>query len=475
MAGRLAGAPVHRPAARPARRHFERLWPAVGDADQPSAVPATGPAGPRRRAATRQAAAAWYKRAAAYPNSFYGQLAAERARARAGRRSGRRCSAAAPPPPARPCGGVRRRTLADAVLPRSASRATRSRSFAISATRPPPTRTQLAAVVELAASCGRADLVLAVTRAAAGNGTYLVREAFPLPRVAGVPGRTATACRAGAGAGRGAPGEPVRPGRAQPRRCPGPDAADAGDRAGDVARAGRALLAGPADRATRTTMSGWAPAISARQLERFDNEPALALAAYNAGPRPRRRLARANGDPRGGDRYRLVDWIELIPFAETRNYVQRVLEARGMYRVVLAPPPSQADGSPPTRPRRSGRDQARHVSMAAPAGRSLRLRRLRDRCSMSASPVATAGCSAGRRGPTSCRRYGAARLEYHGCASGRHAAAGRLSRHCRQHALDHGAGRSPRPSRGPHPGAAAATRPCAPSPMHRVQVRGARG
>ena len=45
---------------------------------------------------------------------------------------------------------------------------------------------------------------------------------------------------------------------------------------------------------------------------------------------------RLNGDPRGRDRYRLIDWIELIPFAETRNYVQRVLEGRGMYRVILA-------------------------------------------------------------------------------------------------------------------------------------------
>ena len=37
-------------------------------------------------------------------------------------------------------------------------------------------------------------------------------------------------------------------------------------------------------------------------------------------------------------RYRLIDWIELIPFAETRNYVQRVLEGRGMYRGILAGP-----------------------------------------------------------------------------------------------------------------------------------------
>ena len=44
------------------------------------------------------------------------------------------------------------------------------------------------------------------------------------------------------------------------------------------------------------------------------------------------------GDPRGTDDVRLIDWIELIPFAETRNYVQRVLENRVVYRLVLGSP-----------------------------------------------------------------------------------------------------------------------------------------
>ncbi len=56
----------------------------------------------------------------------------------------------------------------------------------------------------------------------------------------------------------------------------------------------------------------------------------LALAAYNAGPHRVREWLDANGDPRsGGD---MLDWIELIPFNETRNYVQRVLENAVIYR-----------------------------------------------------------------------------------------------------------------------------------------------
>jgi soluble lytic murein transglycosylase len=91
-----------------------------------------------------------------------------------------------------------------------------------------------------------------------------------------------------------------------------------------------------------------------QQLLRFGNEPVLALAAYNAGPGRVTQWLEQNGDPRGDDPYRLVDWIELIPFSETRNYVQRVLEGRSMYRVALgaaALPPARAAAREPPAPR----------------------------------------------------------------------------------------------------------------------------
>ena len=60
----------------------------------------------------------------------------------------------------------------------------------------------------------------------------------------------------------------------------------------------------------------------------------LAVAAYNAGPG----AGAANGWPptatraaAGGD---MIDWIELIPFGETRNYVQRVIENMVVYRAL---------------------------------------------------------------------------------------------------------------------------------------------
>ncbi len=71
-----------------------------------------------------------------------------------------------------------------------------------------------------------------------------------------------------------------------------------------------------------------------QMLERFDGSAPLALAAYNAGPHRVVRWVREYGDPRAGD-IDMLDWIETIPFSETRNYVQRVLESVPVYRHLL--------------------------------------------------------------------------------------------------------------------------------------------
>lgn len=75
-----------------------------------------------------------------------------------------------------------------------------------------------------------------------------------------------------------------------------------------------------------------------RMVRRYDGELVLALAAYNAGPGRASQWIGQLGDPRRRDAYGLIDWVELIPFAETRNYVQRVLENRAVYELVLAHP-----------------------------------------------------------------------------------------------------------------------------------------
>ena len=66
-------------------------------------------------------------------------------------------------------------------------------------------------------------------------------------------------------------------------------------------------------------------------IDDFGGSYPLAIAAYNAGPGRVRQWVRAFGDPRGAD-LTMVDWIEMIPFTETRVYVKRVLENLQIYR-----------------------------------------------------------------------------------------------------------------------------------------------
>ncbi len=69
-------------------------------------------------------------------------------------------------------------------------------------------------------------------------------------------------------------------------------------------------------------------------IDNFSGSYVLAVASYNAGPSRVRQWMRDHGDPRH-DNVDMVDWIERIPFTETRNYVQRVLENLQIYRLRL--------------------------------------------------------------------------------------------------------------------------------------------
>ena len=331
----LAGWLSLRRAGKPeaARRHFERLWPAVVT---PISRARAGYWAGRAAAAMgdEQAAADWYRRAAAHPNAFYGQQAAEELGLALTGRIGPTVKAT---PAAR--AALKRRTPAALAaffcgLGRPGPAQPFFRHLGYEAAADPA---ELSAVVDLARRCGRADLVLAVTRAAASNGAYLVHDAFPLPRTRAF----------------------------REEREAGPEAAlvlavarqeslfDPAARSPAGAMGLMQLMPGTAQSTARQLGVPFAkgrltsdPDYNVRlgafylngQLARYDGEPALALAAYNAGPGRVTRWLEVNGDPRGGGRHRLLDWIEQIPFAETRNYVQRVLEGRGMYRVLLAGP-----------------------------------------------------------------------------------------------------------------------------------------
>jgi soluble lytic murein transglycosylase len=197
--------------------------------------------------------------------------------------------------------------------------------------------TAQAALQAIAADCGRADLLVRVAKAGTVDREPDLRASHPVPAVDGLV-----------------------------RRLPdGPDAAtrlavarqeslfdvDAVSPAGArgllqlmpaTAKAMAAQLGLPYAPARLTSDPDFNARLGAfylqRQVDRFDGELAFALAAYNAGPGRVDAWIARNGDPRGADAHALIDWIEAIPISETRNYVQRVLENRAVYSVLLRSP-----------------------------------------------------------------------------------------------------------------------------------------
>lgn len=72
------------------------------------------------------------------------------------------------------------------------------------------------------------------------------------------------------------------------------------------------------------------------ELQReFGANVVLVSAAYNAGPTRARRWIKELGHP-GDPSVDVVDWIEHVPFTETRNYIMRVSESLAIYRARLS-------------------------------------------------------------------------------------------------------------------------------------------
>lgn len=72
----------------------------------------------------------------------------------------------------------------------------------------------------------------------------------------------------------------------------------------------------------------------AQLVEQFGTSVALIASGYNAGPGRPKRWMGMFGDPRDPD-VDVVDWVEMIPFTETRTYVMRVTESLVIYRAIL--------------------------------------------------------------------------------------------------------------------------------------------
>ncbi|UVK44548.1 lytic transglycosylase domain-containing protein [Mesorhizobium sp. AR07] len=89
-----------------------------------------------------------------------------------------------------------------------------------------------------------------------------------------------------------------------------------------------------------TTDAGYNATLGAaflgEQLDRFNGSYVLTFAGYNAGPNRASQWVAKYGDPRGKDIDAVVDWIERIPYTETRSYVQRVMENYEVYKMRIS-------------------------------------------------------------------------------------------------------------------------------------------
>ncbi|NRB10885.1 MAG: lytic transglycosylase domain-containing protein [Rickettsiaceae bacterium] len=72
-------------------------------------------------------------------------------------------------------------------------------------------------------------------------------------------------------------------------------------------------------------------------IQEYKGSYILAIAAYNAGPHRVERWLKIHDDPRSMKNiYKVIDWIELMPFYETRDYVHRILANLQVYRYIIS-------------------------------------------------------------------------------------------------------------------------------------------
>ena len=268
----------------------------------------------------------WYARAADYGQTFYGQLAARKLPRGAARLP---TDPVASQTDLQALSGRELVTVARYIGQSGYSERTRPFLLKLAQAVSGPGETLLLA--NLAVELKRPDVALTIARRATASGVTLFDTSFPVVDL-GATGsieralalavtRQESAFNAGAVSPSGALGlMQLMPGTAR----------DVAGRLG-LPFVQSKLTADPSYNVTLGSQ------YLAEMLQRFGGSYELALAAYNAGPNRVARWLQTIGDPRGG-KIDMVDWIEMIPLRETRNYVERIMESVGVYRDRLSGP-----------------------------------------------------------------------------------------------------------------------------------------
>jgi soluble lytic murein transglycosylase len=268
----------------------------------------------------------WFGRAAAFGQTFYGQLAARRLPGGA-----RQVPSDPATSPAEQEALAARELVVAARYIGQAGEPERARPFLLRLARQVTAPGETLLLAELAAELKRPDVALTIARRATDSGVILFDALFPVVDL-GATGsveralalaltRQESGFNAAAVSSSGALGlMQLLPGTAR-----------------DVA--GKLSLPFIQDKLTGdpTYNVTLGSQYLGQMLQRFGGSYEVALAAYNAGPNRVARWLDTMGDPRGG-KVDMVDWIEMIPLRETRNYVQRIMEGLGVYRDRLTGP-----------------------------------------------------------------------------------------------------------------------------------------
>lgn len=271
------------------------------------------------KAGDPSSATRYYEQAAAYYESFFGQLSLEQLR-----RALPQVPRVAATPPVLADGNVPPVHLAAALAAKYGSWRDQSNFFRAIA-RHADDRDAYIAAIGLSQALGRPDLAVMAGRAARSDGIPdLLGNSYPTVNVPAAHSQTWTLAHA------------IMRQESQFDRA-------AVSHAG--ARGLMQLMPGTARETSGKISMAYRPdaltidtdyniALGATYIERmldyYDGSYPLAIAAYNGGPGNVNKWLRAYGDPRTGS-IDIMDWIEKIPLSETRDYVYRVLENAVMY------------------------------------------------------------------------------------------------------------------------------------------------
>ncbi|MFN3514665.1 MAG: transglycosylase SLT domain-containing protein [Phenylobacterium sp.] len=269
------------------------------------------------------AAQRWYQASAQFGTTFYGQLAAEKL--------GQPLTLGADPPIAA-ADRARfegRETVRAARLLQEIGERDLFRAFVLALDDVLPTAEELALLVDLARGYGDQDTSMKVVRTAAQRGFILPDRGYPVRNAPFVPGAPELALTMGITRQESGFDPMVRShvgARGMMQLMPATAQLTA-------KRIGVNYSANLLDDPDYNMQLG--QTYLAQMLSTFSGSYPMAIAAYNAGPgRPAQWIGFC-GDPRTSA-VDPIDFVECIPFSETRNYVMRVMEGMQVYRAKAA-------------------------------------------------------------------------------------------------------------------------------------------